>query len=175
VDARKRIAGLQIAVALLVIAGFAGCARHSTPASSSSVSGSASSSVSATTSVGETSSVKNSTANVDAAGAAIGSKLTVGSANTKPRSGGIPRPSKQTAEEKARTLLLQSGDVLKVQDAAVRSMTQDTGGTWWVLVDVKAKPTGEGQAVLTFDGKRWDVSVFGQGVTDDDLPPDVHF
>jgi hypothetical protein len=175
VDARKRAGLLRIAVALAVMVGAAGCARHSTSASSSSVSKEASRSVSPTSSLAASSSGGGATSSVDAAGAAIGSKLTVGSANTKPKGGGIPEPSKRTAEKKARALLVESGDVLKVEDATVRSMTQDAHGTWWVLLEVKVKPTGEGQAVLTFDGSKWDVSIFGQGVTDDDLPPDVRF
>jgi hypothetical protein len=176
VDAGKRTGVLGVSAALLLLVALTGCAKAPAPVPApTAVSEDASQSVVSTASLVTTSPSIDATPIVDSAGAEIGTTLTVGSATTRPVVGGIPRPTNQTVITEGRKLLLRSHDVLQIDEISVRSVTQDKKGTWWALVDVKDKLAGENQAVLTFDGKRWIISVFGQGITDDDIPPDVRF
>ena len=108
----------------------------------------------------------------------MGTSLTVGSAGSGAKgggAGGIPRPTDAAAIAAAERLLHSTGDIGKVRSASVRGMTRNKKGTWWVLVAIDDSLAGKDQAVLTFDGKTWDVEVFGEGVSNDDLPPDVRF
>jgi hypothetical protein len=116
----------------------------------------------------------STTGGVDAAGAAAGAPLTVGSASKSAR-GGIPRPADKTATSIAVSLLHGEGQIGRVRSISVRSMTQDKKGHWWVLIAIQDDMAGKNQVVLTYDGKGWDDAVFGEGVSNDDLPPDVRF
>jgi glucose/arabinose dehydrogenase len=109
----------------------------------------------------------------DAAGAAVGTPV-VPSGKQKPQVGKIARPSDDKAIEEAKKLLRANEDA-KVRSATVTAMTQDSRGRWWVLLAVDDADSGAVQAVLVFDGKKWDDVVYAVTVQTTDLPPDVTF
>jgi hypothetical protein len=172
---RRRSLAVALAAALLVGLSATRCARQAsvTPASRPSEVSTATTPAASEPSKA-TSASTVSTPAVDDAGAAIGSSLTVGSAKSGPKSG-LPRPSNAAAITAAERLLHQTGDIGTVKSARVLGMTVDSQGAWWVLVEITDDLAGTDQAVLTYDGKKWDVMVFGEGVSNDDLPPDVRF
>lgn len=79
----------------------------------------------------------------------------------KTSKGGIQRPADKTATDAAVKLLHESQDIGTVSSISVRGMTLDKKGRWWALVAIKDDLAGSDQAVLTFDGKAWDVMVLG--------------
>jgi hypothetical protein len=109
----------------------------------------------------------------DSEGGAIG-KPVVPSGTTKPQVGKIARPSDAKAIEEAKRLLHANEDA-EVVSASVTAMTQDGHGRWWVLLAVKDAQSGDVQAVLLYDGKRWSDAVYAEKVQTTDLPPDVVF
>jgi len=111
---------------------------------------------------------------VDMEGGAISNTLTIGSASSKSVRPGIARPGDAAAVSNGIRVLLADDDISKGATASVRSMTQDKAGHWWVLLDVNDSGA-KGQGVVTFDGKAWQDVIYGETVTNSDLPPDVHF
>ena len=111
---------------------------------------------------------------VDMEGGAISNTLTIGSGSSKSTRPGIARPSDPAAVSNGIRVLLADDDISKGANAKVRAMTQDRAGHWWVLLDV-SDAGAKGQGVVVFDGKAWQDVVYGEKVTDSDLPPDVHF
>jgi hypothetical protein len=127
-------------------------------------------------SVGPTSApTASATGSVDAAGSAVGSTLTVGSASKGGKSSGIARPTDKAATAATVKELREDDQIGKVRSVSVRVMTQDNKGDWWVLVTIKDDMAGTNEVVMTYDGESWEYVVFGEGVTDEDLPPDVRF
>ena len=112
---------------------------------------------------------------VDAAGGAIGTPVTVGSAAKSAQIGSITRPSNKVAVAKGVKALQADGQIGKVKSVSVRAMTQDKKGRWWVLLTVTDDTAGTNQAVVTFDGKAWSDVALGTSISSSDLPPDVHF
>lgn len=104
----------------------------------------------------------------------MSSTLTVGASSSKPQIGSIPRPSDAAAIAGAKKALFDAEGVT-LSSAKVVSMTQDKKGQWWVLLATTDKESGAAQAVVSFDGKKWDDNVNGLEINDEDLPPDVRF
>lgn len=113
------------------------------------------------------------TKTVDCAGGAVSSTLTVGASSSKPQIGSIARPSDAAAIAGAKKAILDIEGA--TVSAEVVSMTQDKKGQWWVLLKTSDKESGPAQAVVSFDGKQWEESVYGYEINDEDLPPDVRF
>jgi hypothetical protein len=111
----------------------------------------------------------------DAAGGAMGGSLTIGSAGKSAGRGRIARPSEMSATDATVKYARESEGIGTVKSVGVLGMTQDKKGTWWVLVAITDSEMGSNRAVMTFDGKVWDDMIFGEGITNDDLPPDVRF
>ena len=165
------------AVALLGLLGVAGCARQTPQTPHPTVSNEATGATTSTPAMPGPPVVATSTSS-----RAVSMPLCRGehvadcrAGEKTSKAGGIPRPADKTAADEAVRLLHESQDIGKVQSIAVRGMTQDSKGQWWVLVAITDDLAGSDQAVLTYNGKSWDVMVFGEGVSNDDLPPDVRF
>jgi hypothetical protein len=174
---RTTLARIALAGALFLAAGAAGCAsKAAVPSPTSSTTSAISTPAVASPATPGAQPPVSAPPTVDAAGAAIGKSLTVGSAKPKAaRPGGIARPTSAVAIGEAIRLLRKDQGIGSVRSISVRGMTQDKKGHWWILIAVTDATTGSNEAVVAFDGKTWDDPVFGQGITDDNLPPDVRF
>jgi hypothetical protein len=71
--------------------------------------------------------------------------------------------------------VLKANEGVTLASAKVVSTTSDSKGVTWVLLDVLDSKGNHAQAVITYDGKKWDEAVYGQSVSTGDLPPDVKF
>lgn len=164
-----RVASAAAIAALLLVAG---CASSSTPASTSTTPESTST---ATTSSPAATAAPQATASptVDAAGGAISSTLTVGS--PQKQIGKIPRPVDTVAAEAARKVLLANHEGTGLKTAWVMGMTQDSKGTWWVLVNLRDSGDRAIAAVVTYNGKKWQEQIAGDVINNSDLPKDVRF
>jgi hypothetical protein len=179
--AARVLARAAATAALACVASFAAGCSPSAKAPVSQplqVSGVASSTASTATAQSTTASVSATkttpTKTVDCAGGAVSSTLTVGATSSKPQIGSIPRPSDTAAIAGAKKVLLEI-EGATLASAKVVSMTQDKKGVWWVLLATIDKESGPAQAVVSFDGKKWEENVYGLEVNDEDLPPDVRF
>ena len=169
----KTMAGPLVAMAvLLAAAGVVGCSpKPAEPVASSATTPAAASA----TPPAKPSASATAAPTVDAAGGAIGTPVTVGSAAKSAQIGSITRPSNKVAVAKGVKALQADGQIGKVKSVSVRAMTQDKKGRWWVLLTVTDDTAGTNQAVVTFDGKAWSDVALGTSISSSDLPPDVHF
>ena len=169
---RSKVGVLVAALALSALVLFAtGCSSSSKPiASSSSSSSGTTSHVATIPAAAQTS----GTPKTDASGGEIASGLTVSGDKKKAPVGAVARPSDATVVSHAKELL-SADQGATVRSASVSAGTQDSKGTWWILLSVQTKNLGVQKAVITFDGKHWDDPVFGSGISDTDLPKDVRF
>lgn len=172
-DARRLAACLLASSLLAAAAGLSGCSSSRAPLPASqtqaaSMTPTASTSASPSATASDTQPPKT-----DASGAAIGATVTVSGAK-KPQIGKIPRPTDATAIEQVKKVVADN-DSVKVTSAKVLAMTQDTKGTWWVLLSIVEDQSGPTKAVIVFDGKKWDYAAEGDPIDTSDLPPDVKF
>jgi hypothetical protein len=163
------------ALALLLAVVAAGCASQSSRAPLSAAT-EATPAVSASSSpAAQTTTAPTPPSGTDAAGAAMGGSLTIGSAGKSAGRGGIARPSDKAATDATVKYARESEGIGTVKSVGVLGMTQDKKGTWWVLLAITDSEMGSNRAVMTFNGKAWDNMIFGEGISNDDLPPDVRF
>ena len=169
---RSKVGVLVSALVLSALVAFAaGCSSSSKSTASSPSTGSATTSHIATTPAAAQTS---GTPKTGASGGEIASGLTVSGNKKKAPVGAVAEPSDATVISHAKELLSADQDA-SVRSASVSASTQDSKGTWWILLSVQTKNLGTQKAVLTFDGKHWDDPVFGSGISDTDLPKDVRF
>ena len=169
----KTMTGPLVMVALLVAMGVVGCSPK--PAEPLASSANPPAATASATPPAQPSATSTAAPTVDAAGGAIGTPVTVGSAGKSAHIGSIPRPSNKVAVAKGVKALQADGQIGKVKRVSVRAMTQDKKGRWWVLLAVTDDTAGTNQAVVSFDGKSWSDVAIGTSISSSDLPPDVRF
>ena len=167
--ASLRIFALSI---LLFVGVLAGCSGPRTPLPATPPSATAPTTAPATPSSRSTTDA-TAPPRVDASGAALGSTISVSGAS-KPAIGKIARPTHAATVAAAKRVLAEN-EGATVTSMQVVAMTQDTKGTWWVLLTVNDAQLGKTKLVVWFDGTRWDEQVYATTISDTDLPSGVKF
>jgi hypothetical protein len=71
--------------------------------------------------------------------------------------------------------LLRGEEEANITSGKVVGATQDKSGAWWFKLDVTEATQGQMKAVIVWNGKGWEETVFGPDIAPEDLPRDVSF